>query len=92
MRKYYGMDLKEIKSVDRLDPNNNLSFKVCFSDGEVKDVADGILFEDDPTDHHLIMHLGTNNDINFIIAIYEALGNILCELQERMEKGMLWEP
>ena len=27
-----------------------------------------------------------------IIAIHKALGNILCELQERMEKGMLWEP
>lgn len=52
------------------------SFTVRYQDGETHDVEEGILFEVDPEDGHVIFHNGTDRAtvlFTSVIALYEAI-------------------
>lgn len=52
------------------------SFTVKYADGETKDIEEGILFEVDSGDGHIIFHNGTDRaEVLFtaVVALYEAL-------------------
>ena len=55
---------------------SKVGFTVRYEDGETKDVEEGVLFEVDPEDGHIIFHNGTNRPsvlFTTIIALYEAI-------------------
>lgn len=52
------------------------SFTVKYADGETHDVEEGILFEVDPGDRHIIFHNGTDRAtvvFTAVIALYETI-------------------
>lgn len=52
------------------------SFTVRYQDGETHDVEDGILFEVDPDDGHIIFHNGTDRAtvlFTAVVALFEVI-------------------
>ena len=63
------------------------SFTVRYQDGETHDVEEGILFEVDPSDGHIIFHNGTDRAtvlFTAVVALFEAITRF--GLGDRFEK------
>lgn len=55
---------------------SELQFDVLYEDGTKKRVENGILFEE-TTDHKLNVHIGTYNQINMLVAVIRAAGEMI---------------
>ena len=55
---------------------SELQFDVLYKDGTKKRVENGILFEE-TTDHKLNVHIGTYNQINMLVAVIRAAGEMI---------------
>lgn len=74
----YGADVhtgRREKKVEALKLSE-LQFDVLYKDGTKKRVKNGILFEE-TTDHKLNVHIGTYNQINMLVAVIRAAGEMI---------------
>lgn len=55
---------------------SELKFDVLYEDGTKKRVENGILFEE-TEDHKLNVHIGTFNQINMLVAVIRAAGEMI---------------
>lgn len=55
---------------------SELQFDVLYEDGTKKRVENGILFEE-TKDHKLNVHIGTYNQINMLVAVIRAAGEMI---------------
>lgn len=74
----YGTDVhtgRREKKVEALKLSE-LQFDVLYKDGTKKRVKNGILFEE-TEDHKLNVHIGTDNQVNMLMAIIRAAGEMI---------------
>ena len=74
----YGADVhtgRREKKVEALKLSE-LQFDVLYKDGTKKRVENGMLFEE-TEDHKLNVHIGTDNQVNMLMAIIRAAGEMI---------------
>ena len=76
------MDSK--KTMEPYKTTENLEFELHYADGNKAKVHKGILFEE-TDDGNMNVHIGTDNQLNMILAILEASA----EMIERMTGGKI---
>ena len=62
--------------MDVIKTTKNLTFKLHYDDGDVRDVNKGILFEE-TEDGNVNVHIGTNNLVNMLVAVINVVGEML---------------
>ena len=74
----YGTDVHTERSGRTVEAMklSELQFDVLYKDGTKKRVENGILFEE-TTDHKLNVHIGTYNQINMLVAVIRAAGEMI---------------
>lgn len=62
--------------MEQYKKTENLEFEVLYADGTKKRINKGILFEE-TKEGALDVHIGTDNQFNLLIAIIDAVGQML---------------